>query len=160
MDVHSVSAPVVVGNENGVVGHGLGRPKEGSHYQREPEDAEKPDQGSGEIPHDPGPKKVRLKVDQTCRPWYRCNCRRQHARCTVLKQPVLRDVLAKNLGSANPHNVVKATFQGIALLREPVDVSNAAMGFNSMAKRIIIGGLMFCTAGRIQPYYYEKKDQK
>ena len=33
------------------------------------------------------------------------------------------DVLAKNLGSANPHNVVKATFKALAMLREPITVS-------------------------------------
>jgi small subunit ribosomal protein S5 len=32
-------------------------------------------------------------------------------------------VLAKNLGSANPHNVVKATIKALASLREPIAVS-------------------------------------
>jgi len=32
-------------------------------------------------------------------------------------------VLAKSLGSANPHNVVKATFKALSLLREPIAVS-------------------------------------
>jgi small subunit ribosomal protein S5 len=32
-------------------------------------------------------------------------------------------VLAKSLGSANPHNVVKATFKALTLLREPVQVA-------------------------------------
>ena len=33
------------------------------------------------------------------------------------------DVLAKSLGSANPHNVVKATFKALALLREPITIA-------------------------------------
>jgi small subunit ribosomal protein S5 len=41
----------------------------------------------------------------------------------VLESAGVTDVLAKSLGSANPHNVVKATFKALALLREPVSVS-------------------------------------
>jgi len=31
--------------------------------------------------------------------------------------------LAKSLGSANPHNVVKATFKALAMLREPINIA-------------------------------------
>ncbi|HEX5024101.1 MAG TPA: 30S ribosomal protein S5, partial [Agriterribacter sp.] len=41
----------------------------------------------------------------------------------VLESAGITDVLAKSLGSANPHNVVKATFKALALLREPIVVS-------------------------------------
>ncbi len=41
----------------------------------------------------------------------------------VLESAGITDVLAKNLGSANPHNVVKATFKALATLREPIAVS-------------------------------------
>jgi small subunit ribosomal protein S5 len=41
----------------------------------------------------------------------------------VLESAGLTDVLAKSLGSANPHNVVKATFKALALLREPIQVA-------------------------------------
>jgi small subunit ribosomal protein S5 len=41
----------------------------------------------------------------------------------VLESAGLTDVLAKSLGSANPHNVVKATFKALALLREPLSVA-------------------------------------
>ena len=35
----------------------------------------------------------------------------------------ITDVLSKSLGSANPHNVVKATFTALAMLREPIAVA-------------------------------------
>ena len=41
----------------------------------------------------------------------------------VLESAGLTDVLAKSLGSANPHNVVKATFKALALLREPITIA-------------------------------------
>jgi small subunit ribosomal protein S5 len=41
----------------------------------------------------------------------------------VLEAAGITDVLAKSLGSANPHNVVKATFKALATLREPIAVS-------------------------------------
>ena len=41
----------------------------------------------------------------------------------VLESAGYTDVLAKSLGSANPHNVVKATIKALSLLREPITVS-------------------------------------
>ncbi len=41
----------------------------------------------------------------------------------VLEAAGVTDVLAKNLGSANPQNVVKATYKALSLLREPVQVA-------------------------------------
>ena len=41
----------------------------------------------------------------------------------VLEAVGLTDVLAKNLGSANPHNVVKATIKALATLREPIVIA-------------------------------------
>src|SRR5208282_6782889 len=41
----------------------------------------------------------------------------------VLESAGVTDVLAKSLGSANPHNVVKATFKALAMLREPIQVA-------------------------------------
>jgi len=41
----------------------------------------------------------------------------------VLESAGITDVLAKSLGSANPHNVVKATIKALGLLREPIQVA-------------------------------------
>jgi small subunit ribosomal protein S5 len=41
----------------------------------------------------------------------------------VLEAAGYTDVLAKSQGSANPHNVVKATFTALSLLREPIAVA-------------------------------------
>ncbi len=40
----------------------------------------------------------------------------------VLESAGVTDVLAKSLGSANPHNVVKATVKALATLREQLQL--------------------------------------
>ena len=40
----------------------------------------------------------------------------------VVESAGLQNVLTKSLGSANPHNVVRATFQGLMSLKDPVTV--------------------------------------
>ena len=37
----------------------------------------------------------------------------------VLESAGIKDVLAKSKGSSNPHNLVKATFAALKLLRDP-----------------------------------------
>jgi small subunit ribosomal protein S5 len=41
----------------------------------------------------------------------------------VVESAGINNVLTKSLGSANPHNVVRATFAALELLRDPVAVA-------------------------------------
>lgn len=123
----SFSALIVVGNEAGVVGHGLGKAKEVQEaITKGIEDAKKnlikvPIM-HGTIPHDQlskeGAAKVLIKPAA-----HGTGVIAGGSMRAVLESAGITDVLAKNLGSANPHNVVKATFKALASLREPISVS-------------------------------------
>src|ERR1051325_9070164 len=123
----SFSALVVVGNENGVVGHGLGKAKEVQEaITKGIEDARKnlvkvPIM-HGTIPHEQwvkeGAAKILLKPAA-----HGTGVIAGGSMRAVLESAGITDVLAKSLGSANPHNVVKATIKALTLLREPIQVS-------------------------------------
>jgi small subunit ribosomal protein S5 len=123
----SFSALVVVGNGGGVVGHGLGKAKEVQEaITKGIEDAKKnlikvPIM-HGTIPHDQlakeGAAKVLIKPAA-----HGTGVLAGGSMRAVLESAGLTDVLAKSLGSANAHNVVKATFKALALLREPVTIA-------------------------------------
>src|SRR5437868_14731018 len=123
----SFCAWVVVGNENGVVGHGLGKAKEVQEaITKGIEDAKKnlikvPIM-HGTIPHDQlakeGAAKVLIKPAAHGTGVIAGGTMR-----AVHESAGVTDVLAKSLGSANPHNVVKATFKALALLREPITIA-------------------------------------
>jgi small subunit ribosomal protein S5 len=123
----SFSALVVVGNENGVVGHGLGKAKEVQEaITKGIEDAKKnlikvPIM-HGTIPHElfvkEGAAKVLLKPAA-----HGTGVIAGGSMRAVLESAGVTDVLAKSLGSANPHNVVKATVKALASMREPVQVA-------------------------------------
>jgi small subunit ribosomal protein S5 len=120
----SFSALVVVGNENGVVGHGLGKVQEA--IVKGIEDAKKNlikvPVMHGTIPHDQWAKEGAAKV--LIKPAaHGTGVIAGGSMRAVLESAGVTDVLAKSLGSANPHNVVKATFKALALLREPVQVA-------------------------------------
>jgi small subunit ribosomal protein S5 len=123
----SFSALVVVGNENGVVGQGLGKAKEVQEaISKGIEDAKKnlvkvPIM-HGTVPHDQwakdGAAKVLIKPAA-----HGAGVIAGGSMRAVLESAGVTDVLAKSLGSANPHNVVKATIKALGLLREPVRVA-------------------------------------
>ena len=41
----------------------------------------------------------------------------------VMQAAGINNILTKSIGTANPHNVVKATFAGLKMLRDPKDVA-------------------------------------
>src|ERR1700709_595697 len=123
----SFSALVVVGNGAGVVGHGLGKAKEVQEaITKGIEDAKKnlikvPIM-HGTIPHEQlakeGAAKVLIKPAAPGTGVIAGGSMR-----AVLESAGITDILAKSLGSANPHNVVKATFKALGLLREPLQIA-------------------------------------
>jgi small subunit ribosomal protein S5 len=136
----SFSALVVVGNENGVVGHGLGKAKEVQEaITKGIDDAKKNlirvPVMHGTIPHEQlakeGAAKVLIKPAA-----HGTGVIAGGSMRAVLESAGVTDVLAKSLGSANPHNVVKATFKALGLLREPIHVARAR---NLSLKKVFLG---------------------
>ena len=115
------SSIVVVGDENGVVGYGLGKAKEvATAIAKAVEDAKK--------------KLVRIPLNKSTLPHEQ---KGKHGGARVYIKPAsegtgviaggavravletlgVQDVLSKSQGSSNPHNVVKATFDALLRLR-------------------------------------------
>lgn len=123
----SFSAIVVVGNENGVVGHGLGKAKEVSTaISKGIDDAKKNlvevPIHNGTIPHAQYGKyagaRIYLKPASGGTGVIAGGAMR-----AVLESVGITDVLAKSLGSSNPHNVVKATMEALGQLRNANDIA-------------------------------------
>ncbi len=123
----SFSALVVVGNGNGVIGQGLGKAKEVQMaIQKGIDDAKKNLVKvpilHGTVPHEifakTGAAKVILKPAS-----HGTGVIAGGSMRAVLESAGVTDVLAKSLGSANPHNVVKATIAALAQMREPIQVA-------------------------------------
>lgn len=136
----SFSALVVVGNGEGIVGHGLGKAKEVQEaITKGIEDAKKnlikvPIR-HGTIPHDQlskdGAAKVLIKPAAQGTGVIAGGSMR-----AVLESAGITDILTKNLGSANPQNVVKATIKALTSLREPIEVAKIR---NRSLKRVFNG---------------------
>ena len=123
----SFSAIVVVGNEDGVVGHGLGKAKEVTEaIAKAIDDAKKNlikvPVIKGTIPHQQYGKysgaKVFIKPASNGTGVIAGGAMR-----AVLESVGVKDVLAKSQGSSNPHNVVKATIDALAQLRDAAAIA-------------------------------------
>lgn len=122
------AAIVVVGNENGVVGYGLGKAGEVAAAMQKATEAAKKNLiqvpiHKGTIPHEvetkfggarvflqPASQGTGLKAGGAMR--------------AVLESVGVNDVLAKAKGSSNPHNLVKATIQALGMLRDAHQVAH------------------------------------
>ena len=123
----SFSALVVVGNENGIVGFGSGKAREVPLAIKKGIEAAKknlirvPLQGST-VPHKvtgvfgagrvmlkPAPEGTGVIAGGPVR--------------AVMQLVGVRDVVTKSIGSSNPHNVVRATFEGLRALKDPAIVA-------------------------------------
>ena len=123
----SFSAIVVVGDENGVVGHGLGKAKEVVEAITKGIDDAKKNLikvpiAKGTVPHTQkgkyGGARVLLKPASDGTGVIAGGAMR-----AVLESVGVSNVLAKSQGSSNPHNVVKATIDALAQMRDAVAVA-------------------------------------
>lgn len=135
----SFSALVIVGDQKGKVGFGLGKAKE------VPDAIRKASQEAtrrminvpienGTLPHEvlgefdagkilfkPASEGTGVKAAGACR--------------TILELAGIKNVLTKSLRGSNPHNVVKATFQALGQIRSVEQVANAR-GVDAKSLRI------------------------
>ncbi len=118
----SFSAIVVVGNENGVVGWGLGKAGEVTTAIAKGVESAKKNLVNvpilkGTIPHEQtahyGGARVFLKPAS-----HGTGVKAGGAMRHVLESVGVTDVLAKSKGSSNPHNLVKATVEALMELRD------------------------------------------
>tara|TARA_B100000989_G_scaffold291732_1_gene266617 strand:+ start:448 stop:972 length:525 start_codon:yes stop_codon:yes gene_type:complete len=121
------SAIVVVGDEGGIVGHGLGKSKEVAEaISKAVEDAKKNliriSLKKGTIPHEQNGKfggaRVFIKPASEGTGVIAGGAVR-----AVLESVGVQNVLSKSQGSSNPHNVVKATFAALLNLRSPEQIA-------------------------------------
>jgi small subunit ribosomal protein S5 len=123
----SFSAIVVVGDENGIVGHGLGKAKEVTEAIAKGIDDAKKNLIRvpilhGTVPHIQKGKFSGARV--LLRPASEgTGVIAGGAMRAVLESVGVHNVLAKSQGSSNPHNVVKATIDALSQMRDAVAVS-------------------------------------
>ena len=123
----SFSAIVVVGNEAGIVGWGLGKASEVTTAIAKGVEAAKKNLVKvpvlkGTIPHDQlakfGGALVYIKPASPG-----TGVKAGGAMRAVLESECITDVLAKSKGSSNPHNLVKATISALCELRDAATVA-------------------------------------
>ena len=123
----SFAAIVVVGNEDGIVGWGLGKASEVTAAIAKGVEAAKKNLVKvpvykGTIPHEQlskfGGAEVFLKPAS-----HGTGVKAGGAMRSVLESVGITDVLAKSKGSSNPHNLVKATIKALSELRDPLAVA-------------------------------------
>ncbi|MBP6755380.1 MAG: 30S ribosomal protein S5 [Bacteroidia bacterium] len=123
----SFAAIVVVGDEKSVVGHGLGKANEVTDAITKGIDDAKKNLVKvavlrGTVPHAEngkfGGSRVFLKPAA-----HGTGVIAGGAMRAVLESVGITDVLAKSKGSSNPHNVVKATIDALAKMRDPLAIS-------------------------------------
>ncbi len=123
----SFAAIVVVGNENGVIGWGLGKANEVQAAIAKGVEAAKKNLirvpiHKGTIPHEQAAKFGGSRI--YLRPASEgTGVKAGGAMRAVLESVGITDVLAKSKGSSNPHNLVKATIAALAELRSPAQVA-------------------------------------
>nr|NQU89603.1 30S ribosomal protein S5 [Bacteroidota bacterium] len=123
----SFSAIVVVGNENGVVGHGLGKAKEVTAAIAKGIDDAKKNLVKvpvlhGTLPHEAYGKYSGAYVFmKPAAPG--TGVIAGGAMRAVFESVGIKDVLAKSKGSSNPHSVVKATINALLQMRDPYTIA-------------------------------------
>ena len=123
----SFSAIIVVGDENGTVGYGLGKAKEVSvAIQKGIEDAKKNlihvPVLKGTIPHaQEGKYSGSVVFMKPAAPG--TGVIAGGAMRAVLESIGVKNVLAKSKGSSNPHSVVKATINALSQMRDPYAIA-------------------------------------
>jgi small subunit ribosomal protein S5 len=123
----SFAAIVVVGNEDGIIGWGLGKAGEVTAAIAKGVEAAKKNLikvpvYKGTIPHEQiakfGGAQVFIKPAT-----HGTGVKAGGAMRAVLESVGITDVLAKSKGSSNPHNLVKATIAALSELRDPAMVA-------------------------------------
>lgn len=121
------AAIVVVGNEDGIVGWGLGKANEVQAAIAKGVEAAKKNLirvsvHNGTVPHEQeakfGGARILLRPASPG-----TGVKAGGAMRAVLESVGVTDVLAKSKGSSNPHNLVKATIEALSEMRSPAEVA-------------------------------------